>query len=343
MLDSLRRLMRDLVALFLYYSGFVGVVYFFRRVILHRREVCILGFHRVLNETEFATADSLPGMRIRERTFGDLLEFLKKRFEVKPLNIILKGEEWGSSWRKPTCILTFDDGWLDNYTTAYPWLEKYDVPATIFLTTGYIDGQYYPWVEEFVASWKDVQSRDRVKSLISGRVQGRFQQVGLQETVQYLKAMRAEEREAIMKQLNFEAGDADRRLGSNGMMRWRQIAEMCNGRIEFGAHTVSHPLLTYESDETVEHELRKAKEEIESQVKKPAWAFAYPNGDRDSRIRQWAQRTGYACAVTTQRGWHRRGADPYDIRRILIHEGNVTGTNGKFSEAAFHFTIAPWR
>jgi peptidoglycan/xylan/chitin deacetylase (PgdA/CDA1 family) len=343
MLGSLRRLGRHATSILLHYSGLMGVVYFFRRVILRRKEACLLGFHRVLSEEEFEGGNSLPGMRMKERTLADLLEFLSKRFEVKPLDAILAGEAWGSSWRKPCCILTFDDGWRDNYTAAYRWLKRYGMPATIFLTTAYIDGRDRPWVEELVESWKEPHLRARIESLVSELLQGRLPRAGLEETVGILKRMRARERGAILNQLFPEGAGLKLQPDASDMMNWGQIAEMSNNGIEFGAHTVTHPLLTYENDETVEYELRTAKEEIETRVRKPVWAFAYPNGDWDQRIRQWVQRIGYQCAVTTQRGWHTSGLDRYNVRRILIHEGNVTGLNGKFSAAAFHFTVAPWR
>jgi len=340
---SWRHLARHAVAVLLHYSGFFALVCFFRRAILGKREVCILGFHRILGEEQFNRVNSLPGMLIKEETFAGLLEFLRTHFEVRPLDAILAGKDKEHSQGKPCCTLTFDDGWRDNYTVAYPRLKEYGMPATIFLVTGYIDGRAYLWVERLCQAWKEPSQRELIKCHALKLLPGKLRVVSLEEIVECLKRVPAEERRTIVTQLLPAGTGPNAQQDSDQMMSWDEVVEMSRNGIDFGAHTVTHPLLTFESDDTVESELKNSKTGIEERVGKPVWAFAYPNGDWDSRIRQWVQRTGYRCAVTTKRGWHQGGLDPYSMRRILIHEGNITGLSGKFSAAAFNLTAAPWR
>jgi peptidoglycan/xylan/chitin deacetylase (PgdA/CDA1 family) len=106
---------------------------------------------------------------------------------------------------------------------------------------------------------------------------------------------------------------------------------------------LTHPLLTYETDSAIENELVVGKRLLEEKLGKEARAFAYPNGDWDERVRRRVKETGYRWAFTTESGWYRRGQDPYTIRRVLLHEGNVTGRNGLFSPAMFNFTLARLR
>ena len=49
---------------------------------------------------------------------------------------------------KPLCLLTFDDGWRDTYATAYPWLKRFGMPATVFIATGSIERRGGFWVEQ---------------------------------------------------------------------------------------------------------------------------------------------------------------------------------------------------
>ena len=68
--------------------------------------------------------------------------------------------------------------------------------------------------------------------------------------------------------------------------------------------------------------------------------FAYPNGNWDERVRQLVKEAGYERAFTTRPGWYDQRQDPYTIRRILLHEGNVTDRDGRFSPAMLSLTLA---
>jgi peptidoglycan/xylan/chitin deacetylase (PgdA/CDA1 family) len=102
-------------------------------------------------------------------------------------------------------------------------------------------------------------------------------------------------------------------------------------------------LLPFESEEVISDEVRTCKRKIEARVPTKVRAFAYPNGDWDPRVRRQVADAGYDCAFTTQRGWYRRGDDRYTVRRILLHEGCVTGFDGTFSPAAFNLKLTGWR
>ena len=112
--------------------------------------------------------------------------------------------------------------------------------------------------------------------------------------------------------------------------------------IEIEAHSVTHPLLIYEDDSTVRRELQVGKEILEQKLGKKIRAFAYPNGTWDVRVRDMVQQAGYECAFVVQRGWHRQGDDPFTIRRILLHEGNVTGPDGRFSPSVLSLRLSGW-
>ena len=87
-------------------------------------------------------------MYVTTDTFDRQIQFLKKKFEVvhleELLSNVLSGRQIGRH-----CAITFDDGWLDNYTQAFPILTKYQIPATIFLSTGLIGTNRLFWPEEF--------------------------------------------------------------------------------------------------------------------------------------------------------------------------------------------------
>jgi peptidoglycan/xylan/chitin deacetylase (PgdA/CDA1 family) len=300
----------------------------------------VLGLHRVLTEQEKVRSDSLDSIVVREETFEGMLRYLARQFKVVSLDSVLAAEDVDAIDPKPYCVLTFDDGWKDNYTTAYPWLKKFRLPATIFLVTGMVDGPSAFWVERVVAEWQEPRRREHIASGLGALMNQERKQVSLEAGVEFLKRMAANRRQEILSRLL----DGDSPPGSDGnvdrMMSWDQIREMSRNGIDFGTHSVTHPLLPFEDDKTVEWELTESKATLEAKLKKQIRAFAYPNGDWDARVRRSVQQSGYRCAFTTRPGWYSEGDDPYTIRRVLIHEGNVTGWKGTFSPAAFSLTLA---
>ncbi len=337
----LRRFLRFALADLLHYSGAFVLWRLFRQRILRRKEVCILGLHRVLTKDEQSRSNSLDGMVLSDVTFVRLLEYLERRFHVVSLEILLAGETAGADRSKPRCLLTFDDGWRDTYTTAYPCLRKFGMPATIFLTTGAIEGREGFWVEQLRRAWRIPSSRAQVKSVLSRIAdQGKDRVAELKHIVEWLKHMPAEKRRLLLERLLPGEKDIEGANQVDCMLTWSQVIAMSRDGVEMGAHTVSHPLLSYEKDTTVEHELRVSKQTLEDKLGKKVRAFAYPNGDWDERVRRWVERVGYQCAFTTKSGWHDCEEDRYIIRRILLHEGNVTGRNGQFSPAVLSLTLA---
>ena len=343
LITRLRRSLRLLLASCLYYSGLIALHGFLRRKAFRRREICVLGLHRVLSEEERVQSNSLHGMVLKEETFGGLLEYLRRSFTVMSLETFLEHAVIYRAHKRPPCLLTFDDGWRDTYTRALPCLKRFGIPATVFVTTGYVGSPDASWVERLSRSWEDSTRRSQIRTQMARVMPNGARDAEFEEMVECLKHMAAAQRDQLLAELlPVEKGpsgaeDVDR------MLRWEQLIAMSNDGVQIGAHTVTHPLLTFEDDTVIERELRGSKEALEARLGKAVYAFAYPNGDWNERVRQWVVRTGYRCAFTTQRGWHRIGGDLFTVRRILLHEGNVTGWGGRFSPAALGFTLARGR
>ena len=160
------------------------------------------------------------------------------------------------------------------------------------------------------------------------------------DIIERLKCMPSTQRKQLLERLLPGGVKGNHSCTPDEMLNWDDVLKMSSAGIDFGCHTVTHPLLAYEDDGTIEQELLQSKEALEARLGRKVRTFAYPNGNWDSRVRQRVQESGYEYAFTTQGGWHRPGRDPYTIRRILLHEGNVTGRDGQFSPARFNLTLA---
>ncbi len=335
MRGNLRQWVKLLVAGVFYHSG--GF-----RLLLQRRakkgSVCVLGLHRILEEAQKKRSNSQEAIVLAAEAFEQMLEFLGRYFRLIPVEAMLQNSDDDAS--RPRCVVTFDDGWEDNYSQAYPRLKRAGAPATIFLATALVDGSGPFWVDRLRAACGDENHLRTLRQKLALRLRRSAEAITPDEAIEHLKHMPAGDRQAVLE---------DVLVGSNGvcdrdcMLTWEQVRQMSRDGIELGSHTDTHPLLPYEQGAAVENELRVSKEKIERAVEGPVRAFAYPNGDWNERVRVCVRQAGYQCAFTTRPGWFRRGSDPYTVPRILLHDGNVTGLDGKFCPAVFSLTLMGWR
>ena len=140
-MHQLRALIKRCLAYALYYSG---VLWFYAALRLRRRAV-VLMYHRVLPDS--ADSFSHGGIVVSPETFALHMCFLRRHF--KPLS----AEEFRSCLERRdfparACLVTFDDGWYDNEKYALPILQRFDVPAIVFVATGYIGTATTFWQEQ---------------------------------------------------------------------------------------------------------------------------------------------------------------------------------------------------
>ena len=128
---SARSLARRAVSAAAYYSGLEEQRH---RLALQDRGV-VLMYHRVLPN---APPDVDPGMFVTATAFERHLRLLKSRYELVTIDAFGEWMAGRRQFARPPCAITFDDGWRDNYDVAFPLLQRYEAPATVFLVTSWI-------------------------------------------------------------------------------------------------------------------------------------------------------------------------------------------------------------
>ena len=341
----LRRFLHIAAAVVLHYSGALALWSWFRRSFLAKDACCVLGLHRVLSKTEQERSDSLEAMVIRDNTYLDLLAYLKRRFRVLAFDDFIAMDAEKAPSHAPGCLITFDDGWADTYSRAFPGLKANSLPAVVFLATGAIGTSGGFWVERVKRAWKTPPCRERLLSAANNNGSLGATPNGdaaLEDFVEWLKRMPAAKREAILERGLLADPGAGSAQQVDAMLTWEQAREMSRAGVEIGAHTVNHPLLTYEDPLSIERELALSKRTLEEKLGAQVRAFAYPNGDWNEQVREQVEKTGYRCAFTTHPAWHHGRENSYAISRVLLHEGNITARDGEFSPAMLNLTLAGW-
>lgn len=287
-----------------------GVTRVFLSLIRPRRFV-ILCYHRV-NDDGHPFFAGTPVSLFRRQ-----MEALRRHFTVLPLAELVERARRREIPRNSVAV-TFDDGYRDNYTNAFPVLRELDLPATIFLTTDAIDRNALLWHDRvFDAFHRSRRNEARFESevLPLGAADRR---ASLAIVLARLRRSSPKDRDRLIDCLLEELGIEPGVPRGWEKLSWREVREMASGRISFGAHTLDHPILTRVGAAEARRQIRESKSRIEEELRLPVKAFAYPNGsagDFDESTRKIVEEEGLSLAVTTLGGANDAETNPYVLRR----------------------------
>lgn len=277
------------------------------------RRLSILIFHRVLPAPDpFLASDPDADQ------FAAVMAVVRDHFS--PLSLAEGLQHLDDSTLPPRAVcVTFDDGYADNLTVALPILKHFEIPLTVFIATGYLDGK---------CMWND-----RVAEAIRQAPGDSIDLRGYGFGVQTLGDVRARARlvSGLLKRLRYHPPDQREQMAQDLAARYAprlispmltraQVRELRARGVEIGGHTVTHPILADTDNRLAHREIAENKEELEGLLGEPLRFFAYPNGKPDLDCTavhaKMARDLGYAAAVTTRPGVATAATDRYWLPRF---------------------------
>jgi len=224
-------------------------------------------------------------------------------------------------------MITFDDGYLDNYTNAYPILKSHGVPATFFITTGFLDVPKVPWWDEiaWIVRSSPLNALD-VNPWTTTPVP--FDEPHRETAINRLLAIYKGLSGAVTDDYILFLADALKtgrvpgQIARKLWMSWDMIREMKQNGMNFGGHTVTHPILANLPAEQQDDEIRECRHRLIEELGEPLEAFSYPVGGPKSfnaDTRASLARHGFKWAFTYLGGYCRHGhQDRFAIPRSAI-------------------------
>ncbi len=281
-------------------------------------------YHRVLDP---ANSDYFlqPGMYVSLKSFELHLELLKKKYTVLPLKELLEGFFLKKKAFKKCCAITFDDGWLDNYTNAFPLLVNYETPATIFLATRYVGQKSWFWEEE-VAFFLHENSQQEIDLLFESILTtSQYQKLAtlkmnmnVTEIIFFMKQLDKDLCKKIVHQIRKQNGQIKHR--KRLVVNWEEAKKMQAYGIDFFSHSHSHVLLTNLSYNQAEKDIKTSQILLEKKIKTVQNIFCYPSGRFSDKVKKLLKDNGIKYALTTQRSPLSLSQDTFSIPRIGIHD-----------------------
>ncbi len=222
--------------------------------------------------------------------------------------------------RRPLLALTFDDGYSDNYTHAFPLACELQIPMTIFLIPGHMEsGNSFWWATRLIrlAQVDQVSFEERTHHLDSLEERKALAQVIDAHFSQYTSSSERQKFLASLSQMLKVPSSVVLKEEPAPLLTWAQVREMEeSGWVSFGAHTIHHPDLASLADPAeVQREVGECRTLLEQQLGHAVRTFAYPFGSIGDHGLHAVKQAGYDWAVTTRPGVNTCQSDPHQLRR----------------------------
>jgi len=291
-----------------------------------RGSLLILNYHRVGDPRSTPYDSALYSCSTEE--FDWQLAWLKKRFPIVNLHEALDIVHGRSKPSRTSILLTFDDGYRDNFAEAFPVLRKHNLSATFFLPTFFVGSHSLPWWDEIAFMVKlakgerltltypeneefDLTIPDRLTTVF--QVLRSFKRAPVVETERFLREL--------------ETATGVKRPGEDAercFLNWDEAREMQAAGMCFGSHTHTHELLARLPYERQVEELRISRQILEAELDREIDTLSYPRGRPSSFSEETfaaLRETNYKTAFSFYTGVNKPGSiNPLDVLREAVEE-----------------------
>lgn len=315
-------------------------------------EATILTFHGLSQNT--ADRGILDwSLHLRVDAFRSICSMLAKEYRVISLADLVEARSQGSGLPDNSVVITFDDGYASNYELAYPILREFGLHATIFVTTGFLDG-----VEMFWFQRADLALGRTQKKLLDWKINGKklclylgtyeLRQQSLMKLLPELKELPdtdlLSEMNRLEEALEVSEPGFDDLPPAMRPMTWEMASEMSlSGHVDIGGHTHTHPILARCDVRAMRAEIATCRDRIHAEIGELPFAFAYPNGGSDDFTRETlmlVREAGFKAACTTVSG---RVHDAVSLHQLPRYGSPESVWEAKATVSGAFETLKDWR
>ncbi len=304
---------------FLYYSKAINI---FKKYYSHDYLI-ILNYHRIRLKDQLYSNPFLDYSYFTDvEQFSRQISWLKNNAKIISQSDLISVLNRGGKpdYERPCVMITFDDGYRDNYDLAYPILKKHNVPAVFFITSNMVENGELPWWDIIVYMLKKTRKlsfryEDHSFNLATDKFRA---MVFFQEVMKTYPAPRTRHLLGEISEI-LEVQLPPSELQREHIMTWDQVREMNQNGMDIGSHTHTHRVFSTISEMEIREELMFSKLMIENAINSPVLSVSYPVGEPQLISRETellSMESGYTLGFTTNSGvnsWE--GINRYLIKR----------------------------
>jgi len=288
--QKIKNILKIMLSALVYYSG----LFLFLNWIIKRNGLLIFNYHNFNTITnDYWKNGSIFEIGYQKR-FEKQVKFIGKSIGfIKPENIANQVKE-----NNLKALITFDDGYKDNFEIAFPILRKYNIPAIFFIATGFIDGNNNNLLwHDRVKLWglENGYSKKRIKNILKNLDAGQI------DVISFTKTMKL--RNENVKSL---------------MMKWDDIKEIAKAGYKIGAHTKSHIPLNYLNKDDEFKEISDSIIELKSNLNQNVEYFSVPNGKYSKNTQNILKELYIMYCFSISSGINSGHVNRYFLRRNAI-------------------------
>ena len=267
-----------------------------------KNSIKIIAYHRINNipTSNYPFDSGLINASCEE--FEEQVKYIKRYFNPITFTDLKNLIDNNLTIPKRTILITFDDGFEDNYTNAFKILSKHSVKATFFVSAGLMGQDELFWFERinYILRNTSESTIENIDGTIIDLSENK--NLSINKISETMKLFSNDKMRAYIlnleKKLGIQYNESD--LNFSKTMNWEQIIEMSDAGMEIGSHSYNHPILSRLSLEELKEELSLSKITIEKHIGKKVISLAYPNGDDASvgkTVEEVANNTGYTFGL----------------------------------------------
>jgi D-aspartate ligase len=306
--------------------------YFFKRKNGH---FYIFNYHRIKTHNDAQSFFDEGSFNVDAGVFRDQILFIKKNFTILSEDDLLKHVE--NRVKLPSdknyAMITFDDGYSDNYHVALPILKELNVPAIFFVPTKILVERKVGWWDLIAFFIKNTTLEKFVFKNKTYSTDERFNHSVITELTSMLKNLSVTQVNAFLTELSLSLNSVwpKSQLQDRELMTWEQLKECKAAGMAIGSHSHSHSILSQMDLSSQNEEIHISKKILEEKLGFQILSFAYPVGmysHFNQETKKIVQNNGYSLAFSFMTGFSkieiqdffdiRRVAAPKDVNSILV-------------------------
>jgi peptidoglycan/xylan/chitin deacetylase (PgdA/CDA1 family) len=287
--------------------------------------IAILRYHSIRTDPEACRNTIGSGIIHPAHVFEQQMDFLSRNYDVLSMEDVFRFITGDRSVNRKSVVVSFDDGFDDNYYVAASIMSKYEIKAVFYVTVDNIDRRKSLWFVRLRNAF--YRTASPLWRCITTRQEFPLGSLSDKSTA-FLHACRlcaplsGSEKEAYLMRIEQDTGMMNQQ-SECFMLEWDHVRSLSTAGHTIGSHTMTHPNLAYVEDaEALRFELQSSKNRLEYILQKPVRHFSYPSPILEPH---WNERTtkavpeaGYVTAVTCTPGAVRKGDEPLCLKRISV-------------------------